>query len=113
MAEEKTVKLHNRSDKPDNIILKEHEIVSRCEELQRQLPSFMRGFFAYLRGNVLPMSRLAYLTDIRFFCQYLIKETDLTEARETREIKLDEFRNIRAADVNLFIDYCRSYRVEK
>ena len=113
MSEEKTVKLHNRSDKPDNIILKEHEIVSRCEELQRQLPSFMRGFFAYLRGNVLPMSRLAYLTDIRFFCQYLINETDLTEARETREIKLDEFRNIRAADVNLFIDYCRSYRVEK
>ena len=29
MAGEKSVKLHNKSDKPDNIILKEHEIVSK------------------------------------------------------------------------------------
>ena len=26
----------------------------------------MNGFFAYLRGNVLPMTRLAYLRDILF-----------------------------------------------
>ena len=65
-------------------MLKEHEIVSKCEDIQRELPSFMRGFFAYLKGNVLPMTRLAYLTDIRFFCQYLVDETDLTRAESTR-----------------------------
>ena len=80
MAGEKTVKLHNRSDKPDNIVLREHEIVHKCEEIQKELPNFMRGFFAYLKGNVLSKTRLAYLTDIRFFCQYLISETGLTEA---------------------------------
>lgn len=113
MGEQKTVKLHNRSDKPDNIVMREHEIVSKCEEIQRQLPSFMRGFFAYLRGNVLPMTRLAYLGDIKFFCQYLIDETDLTDAKETNKITIDEFENIRAVDINIFIDYCRSYTVEK
>ena len=113
MAEGKTVRLHNRSEKPDNIVLKEHEIVSKCEDIQRELPSFMRGFFAYLKGNVLPMTRLAYLTDIRFFCQYLVDETDLTRAESTREITRTEFNEIMAVDVNLFIDYCRSYRVEK
>lgn len=113
MGEQKTVKLHNRSDKPDNIVMREHEIVSKCEEIQRQLPSFMRGFFAYLRGNVLPMTRLAYLGDIKFFCQYLIDETDLTDAKETNKIKIDDFENIRAVDINIFIDYCRSYTVEK
>ena len=71
MGESKSVKLNNRSDKPDNIVLREHEIVSRCEDIQNQLPGFMRGFFAYLRGNVLPMTRLAYLSDIRFFCNYI------------------------------------------
>ena len=113
MAEGKTVRLHNRSEKPDNIVLKEHEIVSKCEDIQRELTSFMRGFFAYLKGNVLPMTRLAYLTDIRFFCQYLVDETDLTRATSTREITRSDFNEIMAVDVNLFIDYCRSYRVEK
>jgi site-specific recombinase XerD len=113
VAEGKTVRLHNRSEKPDNIVLKEHEIVSKCEAIQKELPSFMRGFFAYLKGNVLPMTRLAYLTDIRFFCQYLVDETDLTKAASTSEITRSEFNEIMAVDVNLFIDYCRSYRVEK
>ena len=113
MAAGKTVKLTNRSDRPDNIVLREHEILSRCEEIQNELPNFMRGYFAYLRGNVLPMTRLAYLSDIRFFCHYLISETGLTEADTIKDIKLSEFNRIKAIDVNLFIDYCRSYSVEK
>ena len=113
MAGSKTVKLHNRSDKPDNIVLRQHETERKCEAIQKELPSFMRGFFAYLKGNVLPLTRLGYLSDIRFFCQYLIEETDLTEARKTRDIKLSEFQEIQAVDVNIFIDYCRKYSREK
>ena len=113
MAGNKTVKINNRSDKPDNIVLREHEIVSKCEDIQNQLPRFLRGFFAYLKGNVLPMTRLSYLNDIRFFCRYLIDETNLTDASEISDIKLEEFNRIKAVDVNDFIDYCRKYTVEK
>ena len=109
----KTVRLHNRSEKPDNIVLKEHETVTKCVNIEKELPTFMRGFFAYLKGNVLPMTRLAYLTDIRFFCQYLIEQTGLTQAKTIRDITLKEFNEIMAVDVNMFIDYCRSYQVEK
>ena len=117
MAGEKTVKkavkLHNRSEKPDNIVLKEHETVTKCVNIEKELPTFMRGFFAYLKGNVLPMTRLAYLTDIRFFCQYLIEQTGLTQAKCIHDITSKEFNEIMAVDVNMFIDYCRSYQVEK
>lgn len=113
MAGKKTVKINNRSDRPDNVVLREHEIVSKCEEIQKQLPGFLRGFFAYLKGNVLPMTRLSYLNDIRFFCKYLIDETDLTEAEQISDIKLEEFNKIKAVDINIFIDYCRKYSVEK
>lgn len=113
MGGSKPVKLHNRSDKPDNVVLRQHETERKCEEIQKALPSFMRGFFAYLKGNVLPATRLNYLSDIRFFCQYLIEETDLTGAEKTREIKLAEFQQIEAVDVNIFIDYCRKYTREK
>ena len=109
----KTVRLHNRSEKPDNIVLKEHETVTKCVNIEKELPTFMRGFFAYLKGNVLPKTRLAYLTDIRFFCQYLIEQTGLTQAKTIRDITIKEFNEIRAVDVNMFIDYCRSYQVEK
>ena len=113
MAIKKELKIHNKSDKPDNIILKENEIMEKCQEIQDELPRFMNGFFAYLRGNVLSMTRLAYLQDIRFFCSYLIHETELTTAEKTRDIKAEDFEKIKAVDVNLFIDYCRRYKVER
>lgn len=75
MGQKKHIKLRNKSDKPDNVVLKEHEIVSKCEDIERQLPRFLRGFFTYLKGNVLPLTRFSYLNDIKFFCHYLIDET--------------------------------------
>lgn len=113
MASGKHIKLHNKSDKPDNVVFREHETVLRCEDIQSQLPVFMRGFFAYLKGNVLPSTRFSYLNDIKFFCRYLIEETDLTSAENISDIKLAEFNKIKAVDVNIFIDYCRKYTVEK
>ncbi len=108
----KEVKIHNKSDKPDNIVKKEAQIFEECEELEKELPRFLKGFFIYLKGNVLPMTRLAYLHDIRFFCNYLITETDLTSADKTSEITLKEFERIKAVDINIYLDYCRKYKVE-
>ena len=62
---------------------------------------------------MLPRTRLSYLRDIRFFCQYLIEQTDLTSAKNISDIKLTDFNKIKATDVNLFMDYCRRYTVEK
>ena len=113
MAVKKELKIHNKSDKPDNIILKENDIMEKCQEIQDELPRFLNGFFIYLKGNVLPMTRLAYLQDLRFFCNYLIHETELTNAKILKDIKLDELEQVKAVDVNIFIDYCRRYKVEK
>lgn len=112
MAQIKQIKIHNKSDKPDNILEKESEIMEECLAIEASLPRFLRGFFAYLRGNVLPMTRLAYLRDIRFFCHYLIQETDITRAEEPSGISLEEFNRLKGTDINLFLDYCRRYKVE-
>lgn len=109
---EKQIRIHNKSDKPDNIIKKENDIFLQCEELEKQMPGFLRGFFAYLRGNVLPMTRLAYLHDVRFFLQYIVCETDLTAAEDIKQIKLEDLQQIQSVDVNMFIDYCRKYKIE-
>ena len=108
----KQVKIHNKSDRPDNVVQKENEIYLQCEAIEKELPKFLRGYFAYLKGNVLPMTRLAYLHDVKFFLQYLIDETDLTEAAELSQITAEELDSVQAVDVNIFIDYCRKYKVE-
>jgi site-specific recombinase XerD len=109
----KEIHIHNKSDKPDNIVLKEVLLEEKCAEAERELPRFLRGFFVYLKGNVLPMTRLAYLNDIRFFLKYLIDETDLTEAATPAEIKQSDLKRVKAVDVNIFLDYCRKYKVER
>ena len=68
-AEKEKIRLQNKGGKPDNVVLKEMQIEDECARLQSELPSFMRGFFAYMRQSLLSMSRLAYLHDIRFFCR--------------------------------------------
>ena len=112
MAENKTV-IHNRSEKPDNVVKHEGEIVKACEELEKEMPKFLSSFFIYLRGNVLPMTRLNYLRDIKFFLEYLCRETILTEAAEPKDIKVKEFNKIKAKDINTFLDYCRYYSITK
>lgn len=108
----RNIKIHNKSDRPDNVIKKENDIYLECEEMESQLPKFLRGFFSYLKANVLPATRLAYLHDIRFFFKYLIEETDLTDAETTDKIKLSDLEQVKAVDVNMFIDYCRKYKVD-
>ena len=108
----RNIKIHNKSDRPDNVIKKENDIYLECEEIENQLPKFLRGFFSYLKGNVLPATRLAYLHDIKFFFKYLIEETDLTDAETTDKIKLSDLEQVKAVDVNMFIEYCRKYKVD-
>ncbi|MDR0425267.1 MAG: tyrosine-type recombinase/integrase [Clostridiales Family XIII bacterium] len=110
--EKRVVLIPNKSGKPDNIIVKENEIIEKCEEIEKGLPAYLRGYYAYLKGNVLPMTRLAYLRDIKFFFAYLIAESGLTGAKAEREIPLADLRGLKAADINNFIEYCRRYKVE-
>ena len=112
MAESKTI-VHNRSDRPENVVKHEAEIFGECEKLENNMPYFLKNFFIYLRGNVLPMTRLNYLRDIKFFLEYLCRETAFTRAKEPIEITLEEFQKIKAKDINLYLDYCRHYSLTK
>lgn len=109
---EKQLRIHNKSDKPDNIIMKENEILELCQEIEDEMPKYLRGYFAYLKGNVLPLTRLAYLRDVRFFLNYLVHEVEMVEGQTIKEIKIEELDKIKAKDINQFVDYLRRYKVE-
>ena len=108
----KQVKIHNKSDKPNNIIEKENNVYFECESIEAQLPKYLRSYYIYLKGNVLPMTRLAYLHDVLFFFNYLVNETDLTRADNPSKVTIEELNDIKSMDINIFLDFCRKYKVE-
>ena len=69
-------RINNKSSKPDNIVIRDNNIIDECKKLESQLPYFLRDYFVYLRGAVSVTTRRAYLMDIKFFLDYLI-DTDL------------------------------------
>ncbi|WP_394867211.1 tyrosine-type recombinase/integrase [Paraclostridium bifermentans] len=110
MTESKTIKIHNKSDKPDNIVLRDNRVIEKCIQVENNLPKFMKDYCIYLKGSVSVTTRLAYLEDIQFFCSYLIETKEITIANEIKDITLNEFNQIKARDVNLFLgDYCTRY----
>lgn len=110
----KELKINNKSDKPDNIVLRDHILIEKSIEFEKGLPDFMKDYFIYLKGSVASSTRAAYLEDITFFCDYLVNESGLTDAKTIKDLTIEDFKNIKARDVNLFLgDYCPRYYKEK
>lgn len=110
MSNKKIIKIHNKSDKPDNIVIRDNELIERCIIVEKKLPVFMKDYFIYLKGSVVVSTRLAYLDDIYFFCTYLVDTQELTDASTVKDITQDDFNNIKARDVNIFLgEYCSRY----
>lgn len=112
MSQKKNIRIQNKSNKPDNIVSKEYEIEKKSIDIEKKLPNFLRGFFSYLKGNVLPLTRLAYLQDIHFFFKYILENTNFSDAEDTSKIKLEEICKIEAVDINIYMEYLRKYEKE-
>jgi len=113
MADRREIHIHNKSSKPDNIVLKETLTEADCERIEEELPGCLRGFFLYLKNSLLPLSRLAYLRDIHTFFKYLVGDGALSAAGDPKEIKQSELAAISAKDVNEYLDYLRKYKVQR
>ncbi len=109
----KEFRVHNKTDKPDHVVIQEQKNIQRCLEVESRLPNFLYDFFLYLKSSVAITTRLAYLEDIYFFFQYLVKETPKTKAQKPSDISLEEFGQLNAKDINQFLgQYCSRYVVE-
>lgn len=108
----KPIKIHNKSSKPDNIVIKENEIMDQCTQLESELPDFMYDFFIYLKNAVSINTRLAYLSDIHFFCRYLVFEIHRFPVDSATELTVDHFNQLKAKDINRYLgEFCSRYVV--
>lgn len=108
------IRIHNKSDRPDNIVMNENQIIRKSIDMENSLPSFMKEFFLYLKNAVAIKTRLAYLNDIFFFCTYLIEHTSLVQADIPKNIAFENFKNIKAKDINRYLgDFCSRYELSR
>lgn len=105
MSGKKVIRIKNVSGKPTNIIEKERSIYADCKKIEDELPDFLEPYFYYLKSNILPLSRLSYLRDLRFFCNYLSNN-------DPKSLKIDDFNKLKARDINQYLEYLRNYEVE-
>lgn len=107
------MRIKNTGSKPDNIIIREHEIKKDCRELEDKLPNSLQDYFTFLNTSVSIRTREAYLKDLIFFFNYLINSTTLTKAMDIKDITIAELDKIKARDINRFLgDYCTNYTIE-
>ena len=43
MDNKKIIKIHNKSDKPDNIVFRDNELIEKCIKVENKLPKFMKS----------------------------------------------------------------------
>ena len=114
MSNKKELKISNKSDRPDNIVLRDHLLIEKAMEYEKRLPSYMKDYFVYLKSSVAVSTRAAYLEDIIFFCEYIVNESGLTDKDDIKNLTVEDFKNIKSRDVNLFLgDYCPRYYKER
>ena len=104
--------VHNKTDKPKNVVERTDQIEFECDKIKDELPGWLRGFYMYLNRSVLPMTKLSYLREVRFFFNYLVGE-HIVEADSIKDIRPEHLDKLRSQDINMFIDYCRRYSVKK
>lgn len=112
MVRQSPYRIQNKTDKPDNVIQYENRILDECIVLETQFPQWLRDYFVFLKGSVSLTSRRAYLRDLLYFFQYLIRETHLTKAEDPKDIALEEVSALKARDINWYMDYLTRYFLE-
>lgn len=105
-------KINNKSSKPNNIVIRDSNVMDECMFLESQLPLY-EGLLYIFEGAVAVTTRRAYLNDIKFFCTYIIDSGLYTNAEKLSDISLEDFAEISARDINIFLgDYCNRYYKE-
>lgn len=102
--------VNNKTNKPDHMIRQQVYLEKEIKEIQNSLPNFLGDYFVFLKSSVSPSTHRAYLLDISFFFEYLLKE----HFQKAGPLTLEDIDSLKARDVNLFLgDYCPRYYKEQ
>ena len=97
--------------KPQNVLAKENQVNQKITKgILPALPSFVADYDKSLdRKGRSVKTRLAYVTDISHFLEYMIADTGLSEAKTVKEITLEDMNRLKGRDVNDYLSFAKNH----
>ncbi len=84
------------------------ENINKIREICKELPEFVSEFIVSIQLRTTPLTRLGYVSDLRIFFEYLIKNK-FFDKNSVREITMSDINIIKPYDIELFLEYISAY----
>jgi integrase/recombinase XerC len=88
------------------------ENTEKLRRLLEELPAFCKLFFRGIETSTSSRTRIAYAYDLRVFFEYLKNTNPALKNTDIKEIKVDILDQIKAVDIEEYLEYLSYYRSE-
>ena len=85
--------------------------IEKIREISSRLPDFVTEFAVSIQLRTTPLTRLGYVSDIRIFFNYLIKQ-NFRDLKTEKDVTINDLAALKAYDIELFLDYLGSYHID-
>lgn len=85
--------------------------IEKIREICSRLPDFVTEFAVSIQLRTTPLTRLGYVSDIRIFFNYLIKQ-NFRDLKTEKDVTINDLAALKAYDIELFLDYLGSYHID-
>lgn len=86
---------------------RDEENIVKIREICEGLPYFVRTFLLNIQNRTSSLTRLGYVRDIETFLYFLTKQA--FTHKTVKEITTEDIALLRAADIDIYLDYLSSY----
>lgn len=89
---------------PDNVIKDRRDLEHKAVDLEIKFSSDLGEYCAYLEKRESPLSRIAYLRDLKMFFEYMIQPGQCFEGKtDINQVKWSDIGNLTHKDVNHYL----------
>ena len=85
----------------------------KLRELISDLPPYCATFFRGIEQTTSSRTRIAYAYDLKVFFEFLSKENPTLKNKSVREITLEELDQVKALDLEEYMEYLKYYSSEE
>ena len=84
----------------------------KLREILKTMPAFCRDYFRAMEPTTSTRTRISYAYDIRVFFQFLLNENPLFKNKTMQDISIDVLDQIKAVDIEEYLEYLKVYRTD-
>lgn len=85
------------------------ELLLLTREVLKQLPDACTEFIQSIDATTQPLTRYAYVCDLKIFCEFLVAETRTFAGHSIVDLAHDDFGKVTARDIRTYLEYLGFY----